>query len=155
VVLKKECIVVLDIGLKRIGNLHGGGSAVCSGGNLTDGKNCLGKNVLIKVYACNGEGGSDRRVSVNNGVNVGTLLVNSHVHLDLGGGVKLTLELVTVLVYLDDHIGSENSLGYAGRSAVVLVVTNLDGDVTVVCCYEAKLIKNVTDFAYFFFDFVR
>ena len=69
--------------------------------------------------------------------------------------VKLTFELVTVLVNLDDHVGSEVSLGYAGGSAVELVLTNLDGNVTVVCCYEAELVHNVADFTDFFFNLVN
>jgi hypothetical protein len=40
-------------------------------------------------------------MSVNDGVCVGTLLIHSHVHLDLGGGVELTVDLVALTVDLD------------------------------------------------------
>ena len=153
-VLKEECIVILDVRLKRVGNFHSGGCSVLTGGNNTEGKNCLGKNVLVKVNACNCECSSNRGMSVNDSVNVGTLLIYTHVHLDFGGGVELAFKLVTVLVYLNNHIGGKCALGYAGRSAVILVVAYLDRDITVVCCDKAKLVYRMTDFADFFFDFV-
>ena len=93
-------------------------------------------------------------MSVNDSVNVGTLLVNTHVHLDLGGGVELAFKLVTVSVYLDDHIGSKIALRYTGRSTIVLIFANLNGDVTVVGSNEAKVVDSFTDFADFLFDFV-
>jgi hypothetical protein len=155
VVLKKECVVVLDVGLKRIGNLHGGGSTVLTGRNVTDGENRLGKDVLVKIDARNGECGSNGGMRVNNGVNVGALLIYSHVHLDLGGGIELALKLVTVSVNLDDHIGGKGALGYAGGGAVILVLANLNGDVTVVSSYEAEVVDSVTYLTDFFLDFVR
>jgi hypothetical protein len=147
--------VILNVRKKRIGNLHGGGSTVLTGRNTTDGKNCLGKNVLIKVDARDSESGSNRGMSVNDSVNVGTLLINSHVHFDLGGRIELTVDLVTLTVYLDDHIGGHVTLGYAGRSAVEFVGANLNGDVTVVCCNEAVVVNSLTNVANFFFDFKR
>jgi hypothetical protein len=94
-------------------------------------------------------------MSVNDSVNVGTLLVNAHVHLDLGGGVELAFELVSVSVNLDDHVGSKVALGNSGRSAEPFVFIKLNGDVTVVCGNEAEAIELVTNLADFFFDFVR
>ena len=153
VVLQKECVVLLDVGHKGLGNLHGGGHTVVTGRNVTDGKNCLGEDVLIELYACNGESGCNGGMSVNDSVSIGTLLINSHVHLDLGGGIELTLYLVTLTVDLDDHIGGHEALGYARRSAVVLVGSYFYGDVSVIGSYEAVVVDSLTNVADFFFDF--
>ena len=153
VVLKKECVVLLDVGHKRVRDLHGGGHTVIARGNVTDGKDRLGKDVLVKLYTCNCECCCNGGMSVNDSVNVGTLLEDSHVHLDLGGGVELTVDLVALAVYLNDHIGGHVTLGYSGRCAVELVGSYLYGDITIVSCYETVVINSLTDFAYFFFDF--
>ena len=55
-----------------------------------------------------------------------TLLIHAHVHLDLGGGVELTLDLVALGVDLDDHVGGHVALGDTGGGAVELVGSDLD-----------------------------
>ena len=147
--------MLLDVGHQGVRNLHGGGHTVVTGRNVTDGQDSLGQDVLVKLYACNRESGSNGGVSVNNCVNVRSFLVDSHVHLDLGGGVESAVDLVAVTIDTDDHVGSHVALGYAGGSAVVLVGAYLDGDVTVVCCYETVIVNSLTDVADFFFDFKR
>jgi hypothetical protein len=92
-------------------------------------------------------------MSVNDREYVGTLSVNAKVHLDFRGGIELTLELLSRSVYFDDHIGGKVALGYACRGAVILVIANLNGDVTVVCSDEALRIKLMTYLADFLFDF--
>jgi hypothetical protein len=90
---------------------------------------------------------------VNNGIYVGTLSVDTHMHLDLRGRIELTVDLVAVCVDMDDHIGGKNSLGYARRSAVEVVRTYFYGNITVVSSNEALSVELVTNFAYFLFDF--
>ena len=155
VVLQQECIVLLDVGHQGLGDLHGGGHTVVAGRNVTDGQNSLGQDVLVQLNTGNGEGGSHGRMSVNDCACVGTLLIHSHVHLDLGGGVELTVDLVALTVDLDDHVGGHEALGNAGRSAVVLVGADLDGDVTVVSGDEAVVVDALTDVANFLLDFER
>ena len=110
VVLEKECIMVLDIRHKRIGNFHCRGSAVLTGRNVSYCKNCLGEYVLVKLNACNSKCGSNRGMSVNNSVYVRTLSVYTEVHLDFGGGVELSFELFTCAINFDDHIGGKVAL---------------------------------------------
>ena len=92
-------------------------------------------------------------MSVNYRENIGALLVNAEMHLDLGGRIELTLQLVSVAVDSDDHIGGKVTLGHTCRCAVEFVVAYLNRNVTVVCCDKALRIKLVTYFADFLFDF--
>ena len=153
VVLEQECVVLLDVGHQGLGDLHGGGHTVVTGRNVTDGQNGLGEDVLVQLNTCNGEGGSHGRMRVNDGTCIGTLLIHSHVHLDLGGGVQLTVQLVAVGIDLDDHVGGHEALGYTGGGAVVLVGADLYRDVTVVCGNETVIVDSLTDVNDFFFDF--
>ncbi len=115
-------------------------------------KGFMTHDMIIKLDACNRESGSNGGMSVNDSVNVGTLLEDAHVHLDLGGGIELTVDLVALAVYLDDHVGCHITLRYTCRCAVELVGSYLNGDVTVIGSYEAVVVDSFTNFAYFFFD---
>ena len=92
-------------------------------------------------------------MSVNDGVNVGALLEDAHVHLDLGGRIELTVDLIALAVYLNDHIGGHVALGYAGRGAVELIRSNFYRDVSVIGSYEAVVVDPLANVADFFFDF--
>ena len=93
---------------------------------------------------------------VYNGVNVGSFLVNSHVHFDFGGRLEALVRLnyFTVSVNLADEFRSHEALGYTGRSAKEFVFADLYGDVTVVSSNHALVVDSLTDFANLFFDFV-
>ena len=52
-------------------------------------------------------------------------------------------------------LGRQGALGNARRGAVVFVIVDLYGDVTVVCSHETFEPKLMTDFANFFLDFKR
>ena len=155
VVLKKECVMILDVRHKGIRNFHCGRCTVFASRNVADRKNSFGKDVFVKRNACNSESCSYGRVSMYNCVYVGTFLVNTEVHFDFGGGVESAFDLVAFAVDTNDHIGCKVAFGYACRCAIVFVVANLNGDVTVVSSYEAIVIDFVAYFAYFLFNFER
>ncbi|CDC62687.1 unknown [Clostridium sp. CAG:448] len=90
---------------------------------------------------------------MHDGVYVRSFLINSHVHLDFGGGVESALDLVALTVNADYHVRGHVTLGHACRSAVEFVGTDLDGNITVVGCYETVIVNTLADVADFLFDF--
>ena len=154
VVLQQEGVMILDIGHQRIGNLLGGGAAVDADRHGADRQDRLGQQVLLQRDVADRKRRRRGRMRMNDRIHVGTLAVHAQMHFELGGGVELTLDLVALTVYADDHIGGHVALRYAGRGAVKFVRADLDGDVAVIRGDIPLAVDAGADVTDFFFDLV-
>ena len=83
VVLKKYCIKVWKVFLKVVRNLHCGRCTILSDRNASKSDNCLRHDRLCKRNTCDCERCCIDRMSMYNRSYVRSLLIYSHVHLDL------------------------------------------------------------------------
>ena len=93
---------------------------------------------------------------MNNALYIRSFLVDSHVHFDLGrrSEALVSLDNLTVCIYLTDVLGGHEALGHARGSAEELVVADLYGDVTVVGRNHSLVVNSLTDFTDLLFDFI-
>ena len=90
------------------------------------------------------------------GSDVRSLLIHSHMHLDLGGRTEagICLDHVSVLVHLADVVRGHEALGHTGRRAEKLMIVQLDGNVAVIGCNHVAVVDSLADVTNLFLDFI-
>ena len=83
-------------------------------------------------------------MGVDDGPHVGVLLVNTKVHLRLGGGLAGACQDVPVQVQLHQHVLGHEALGDAGGGDPEGVLAHADGEVAVVGGHQPPLIDPET-----------
>ena len=114
----------------------------------------LGQDALGDRLAGDGEGGGVRRMAVDDGLDVGPVLVDGQVQQDLAGALARAGELLAFVVHLADVLGLHEALGHHRRRAQDLAVVEADGDVAVVGRGEALGVEAPADLADLFFESV-
>ncbi len=154
VVLEQEGVVVLQLLGNRVGNLHGGGGSVGGQWDFTQGDNRFRHGVLVQRNSGNGKAGCCGGMGMYHRTDVGPLLVAAHVHLNLGGRVQLSFQLVALGIDLDDHVRGHKALGNACGGAVELVVAHLNGNVSVVGRHKSVHVDASADLTDFLLNLV-
>ncbi len=88
--------------------------------------------------------------------NVGSLLINAHMHFNLGRGTEalVCLNHISLCVNLTDKFRGHKALGHACRCAEKFIVAQLDGDISIVCRNHVAVVDSFADVANLFFDFI-
>ena len=86
---------------------------------------------------------------------VRSLLINSHMHFDLRRWLesRVSLNHITLSVYLTDKLRCHESFRYTCRCAKELIVIEFYGNISVVCCNHVTVVDSSSDVTDLFFDF--
>ena len=95
-------------------------------------------------------------MSVYNSSNIRSLLIDSHVHLDLRRGteVSVCLQHISFCIDFTDELRSHESFGNTSRGAKELIVVQFYGNVSIVCSNHVAVVNAFSDVADLFFDFI-
>ena len=144
--LKEHRVKMLKIRLYRVGDLRRGRRSVRSDRYAAKRDDRFGHDRLRQGNPRDREGRREGRMRMDNRTNVRSLLINPHVHLNLGGGSEalVCLQNIAGCVNLADKFRRHKALGNTCRRAEKLIVIELNGDISVICRYHVAVIYPLT-----------
>ena len=156
VILQKNRVIIRKILLHVVRNLVGGGRAVLRDRNAAQSDHRFRHDGLGQRNACDGKGRGKSGMSMYHSSHIRALLINAHVHLDLGRRTEALVRLdhVALRIHLADEFRGHEALGHAGGRAEEFIVVQLHGNVSVIGCNHVPVVDSLSDVADQFFQFV-
>jgi hypothetical protein len=129
VIGEEKRVVVRNVRLEDGAEIDCAGSGVSHKRDFAEAHNDFGKKRLIESPAGSGESGGGGRMSVADGLDVGTHAIEEEVHSRFRGNLTIAVKLTALHVHDDEVFGSHRALVKASRSGKDAIGIEADGEI--------------------------
>ena len=154
VILQQESVMLLNIRHQRIRNFHCGRRSVFTNRNGTQENNSFRHDISVKRNIANSMCSCNRRMSVNNSVYIRALLIYFQVHFEFRRRIQSSFQFISLTVNLNNHIRRHESFRYTGWGAIIFIVVDFYGNISVICCDKSVHVNSSADFTDFFLNLI-